>query len=282
MKLHLIFYLVIAIFLSACQAHLSSEDNDVVVDSMQNLPALQGGYFEFQSDVLERPMHIYVRLPQDYADNSSDYPIVYLLDGDSLFPILASNHLFLTYDDKLPEAIIVGIAYGSFDPAINKRGYDFTPNSPDAKEGQGGAVNFHHFLQNELIPDVEGRFRADPTKRVLFGQSYGGTMVLYSAFTEPDLFWGRIASNPHINAGRDLFFSVGEQATRTDLGLVVTSGSNDRSNLRQSAFEWLDYVEAQKSLPWTVKVISIEGGTHAANSTDSYREGMNWLFKNYE
>lgn len=279
MKLHRIYYLVIAILLSACQAKPPHSDSDNAVDALQHLPALQGDYFEFQSDVLERPLHIYVRLPHGYDDNSSKYPIVYLLDGDSLFPILASNHLFLTYDDKLPEAIIVGIAYGSFDPAINKRGYDFTPNSPDAKEGQGGAASFHRFLQNELIPDVESRFRADSTRRVLFGQSYGGTMVLYSAFTEPDLFWGRIASNPHFNAGGDLFFSAGEPASRTDLGLVVTSGSNDRPQLRASAFEWLDYVEAQKSLPWTVKVISIEGGTHAANSTDSYREGMNWLFK---
>ncbi len=282
MKLHRICYLIAVILLSACQAQLPTSDNDNAVDSIKHIPALQGDYFEFQSDVLERSLHIYVRLPHGYDDNSSDYPIVYLLDGDSLFPILASNHLFLTYDDKLPEAIIVGIAYGSFDPAINKRSYDYTPNSHDAKEGQGGAANFHQFLQNELIPDVESRFRADPTRRVLFGQSYGGTMVLYSAFTEPDLFWGRIASNPHFNAGRDLFFSAGEPASRTDLGLVVTSGTNDRPNLRQSAFEWLDFVEAQKSLPWAVEVISIEGGTHAANSTDSYREGMRWLFKSYK
>lgn len=279
MKLHRMFYMIAVILLSACQTQLPPSGNDNAVDSIKHLPALQGEYFEFQSDVLERSLHIYVRLPHGYDDNSSDYPIVYLLDGDSLFPILASNHLFLTYDDKLPEAIIVGVAYGSFDPAINKRSYDYTPNSPDAKEGHGGAANFHQFLQNELIPDVENRFRADPTKRVLFGQSYGGTMVLYSAFTEPDLFWGRIASNPHFNAGRDLFFSAGDPASRTDLGLVVTSGTNDRPNLRQSAFEWLEFVEAQKSLPWAVKVISIEGGTHAANSTDSYREGMNWLFK---
>lgn len=279
MKFHRIFFLIIAIFLSACQAQLPHVDSDNTVGTLQHLPALQGDYFEFQSEVLERPLHIYVRLPHGYDDNSSQYPIVYLLDGDSLFPILASNHLFLTYDDKLPEAIIVGIAYGSFAPAINKRGYDFTPNSPDAKERQGGAANFHHFLQNELIPDVENRYRADPAKRVLFGQSYGGTMVLYSAFTEPDLFWGRIASNPSFTPGHDLFFSAGKPAARTDLELVVTSGSNDRPNLRKSAFEWLDYVEGRKSLPWTVRVISIEGGTHAANSTDSYREGMNWLFK---
>ena len=54
------------------------------------------------------------------------YPVVYLLDGDSLFPMLAANHLFLTYDEQLPEAIVVGIAYGSFDPSINRRDIDFT------------------------------------------------------------------------------------------------------------------------------------------------------------
>lgn len=245
MKLRQICYLIAVILLSACQAQLPQEESDNAVDSLHHLPALQGDYFEFESDVLARPLHIYVRLPQGYADNSAKYPIVYLLDGDSLFPILASNHLFLTYDDKLPEAIIVGIAYGSFDPAINKRSYDYTPDLPDAVEGQGGAANFHHFLQHELIPEVESRFRVDPSKRVLFGQSYGGTMVLYSAYTEPDLFWGRIASNPHFEAGRDLFFSTGEPASLTDLGLVVTSGSNDRPNLRKSAFEWRDYVAEQ-------------------------------------
>lgn len=282
MKLLQVCYLIAVIFLSACSSHLEQRGSDNAVDSIQYLPALQGDYFEFQSDILERPFHIYVRLPQGYQDNTASYPIVYLLDGDSLFPILASNHLFLTYDDELPEAIIVGIAYGSFDPAINHRGYDFTPDSSDAKKGQGGAENFHQFLQHELIPVVESHYRADSTKRVLFGQSYGGTMVIYSAFTKPDLFWGRIASNPHFNAGRDLFFSAGKTATRNDLSLVVTSGSNDREELRESAFEWFDYVESLESLPWTTRMITIDGGTHAANSTDSYRKGMNWLFKRQE
>ena len=89
---------------------------------LDHLPALKGGYFLHQSKAVGRPFHIYIRLPQDYAENPSKrYPVVYLLDGDSLFPILAANHLFLHFDENMPEAIVVGIAYGSFAPAINKR-----------------------------------------------------------------------------------------------------------------------------------------------------------------
>lgn len=278
MKLHVILWVTIAMLLPACQTQVSDRSNDNVHHPLQYLPALHGDYFEFQSDILERPFHIYVRLPNSYRDDAVNYPVVYILDGDSLFPILAANHLFLTYDDNLPEAIIVGIAYGSFDPAINRRGYDFTVSAPDAREGQGGAANFHHFLKDELITEIEKRFRADPARRVLFGQSFGGTMVLYSALTDPDLFWGRIASNPAFAPGRDKFFSPSEPAVRDDLGLVVTSGSNDRPHLRKAALEWFDYVATKKSLPWSIQTITVEDGTHAADSSASYREGMNWLF----
>lgn len=174
---------------------------------LDHLPALSGDYFEFQSETVGRSFHVYVRLPQGYeADPNARYPVVYVLDGDSLFPIVAANHLFLNYDENIPEAIVVGIAYGSFDPAINKRGFDFSAPAPDAGPEEGGAPAFQRFLRSELIPEIEDRYRADPSRRVLFGQSRSGYMVLYSAFTEPELFWGRIASNPAFDPGRERFF----------------------------------------------------------------------------
>lgn len=103
-------------------------------------------------------------------------------------------------------------------------------------------------------------------------------MVLYSAFTEPDLFWGRIASNPSFDPGRDLFFSEVAPSSRKDLGLVVTSGSRDIPRLREAALKWFEAWKDRDDTPWTVKTATIEGGTHAANSTDSYRLGMLWLF----
>lgn len=243
------------------------------------LPALSGDYFRFTSRIVGRSFHIYVSLPEGYTPQSGErYPVVYLLDGDSLFPILATNHLFLNYDEDLPRAIIVGIAYGSFDQAVNKRGFDFSAPALDSAPGQGGAPAFQNFLKLELIPQVERRYSTDPSRRILFGQSRGGYMVLYSAFTEPDLFWGRIASNPSFDPGRKLFFSPAKPASRDNLGLVVTSGSREAPVRRKSALEWFDFWKDRDDAPWTLKTKTIEGGTHAANSTDSYRAGMLWFF----
>lgn len=237
---------------------------------LDHLPALKGGYFRIDSAEVGRAFHVYVRLPESYAERPGmKFPVVYLLDGDSLFPILAANHLFLHYDEGLPEAVVVGLAYGSFDPAVNRREVDFA--GP-------GAATFQRFLKHELIPRIESEYRVDPERRVLFGQSRGGSFVLWSAFAEPDLFWGRIASNPAFGSGRERFFGPAAQAARDDLGLVVASGTRDRPALRADALAWFETWEGRADAPWAVKTVSVEGGTHAANSADAYRAGMLWLF----
>src|SRR4051812_17211050 len=132
---------------------------------LEHLPALAGGYFPIASRETGRTYHVYVRLPRDYAAQPSKlYPIVYVLDGDALFPLLAAGHLFLTIDDALPEAIVVGIAYGSFDRSVNKRGIDFMPPAPDLPPDKSGAPAFQRFLETELLPAVETRYRADKAK----------------------------------------------------------------------------------------------------------------------
>ena len=269
-----------AFLLSACVPTTPSADvrSDAIIP-LDHLPGIAGDYFRLDSRFVGRSFHIYVRLPEEYDRSPKrQYPIVFILDGDSLYPILAANHLFLTYDEDLPEAVIVGIAYGSFDPELNKRGFDFSAPAPDARLDQGGAPAFQEFLKRELIPVVEERYSVDPLRRVLFGQSRGGYMVLYSAFTDPDLFWGRIASNPAFDPGRERFFSPAATATRTDLGLVVTSGTRDIPALRESALEWFEYWRGHKGAPWALNAVTLQGGTHAADSANSYRAGMIWLF----
>lgn len=267
--MHRVFVVILALFLATSCARAGSLAAGSVTP-LDYLPALKGDYFRIDSQVVRRPFHIYVRYPEDYASNHERrYPVVYLLDGDSLFPILATSHLFLTDDEQLPEAIVVGIAYGSFDPAINRRDVDFIG---------AGAEGFQRFLRSELLPLVDRRYRTDPQRRILFGQSRGGSFVLHSAFTDPDLFWGRIASNPGINADRERFFGPAPTATRTDLRLVVASGSRDRPATRESSVEWFEVWRSRPKAPWAIRTITVEGGTHAANSTDAYRAGLLWMF----
>ena len=265
------------LILSLTGVSVRGQTPDDAVTPLNHLPALRGDYFRIDSEATGRPYHIYVRYPEGYDPAANvTWPTVYLTDGDSLFPILAANHLFLHYDEHLPEALVVGIAYGGFDSAVNRRNIDF--QSPGDGVEQPGAEAFQRFLKAELIPRIETNYRSDPRRRVLFGQSRGGAFVLYSAVTDPDLFWGRIASNPSITPGIESLLEPAAQATRGDLGMVVTSGTRDRADLQAEAVQWLDHWESRAARPWRIHSVRIEGGTHAANATDAYRAGMLWLF----
>ncbi|MEL7060513.1 MAG: alpha/beta hydrolase-fold protein [Acidobacteriota bacterium] len=274
----------LALGLLACQPETpSGAERSSGITPLDHLPALRGDYFAFDSRAVGRGFHVYVRFPEGYDPQGEiDYPVVYLLDGDSLFPILAPQHLFLTYDDGLPEAIVVGIAYGSFEAPINRRGFDYSPAAAEGEPDRGGAPAFHDFLANELVPTIESRYRADPARRILFGQSRGGGFVLYSAFVAPDLFWGRIASNPAFEPGRELYFATEPTArpiaSRDDLSLIVTSGSRDRPAFRQAALDWFEAWRTVEDPPWAIELMTLSGGTHAADSSRSYRSGLRWLF----
>ncbi|WP_299596799.1 alpha/beta hydrolase-fold protein [uncultured Microbulbifer sp.] len=253
---------------------------DEIHTPLDYLPALKGDYFRLDSRHVGRPYHIYVRFPEKYEQSAEkQYPVIYLLDGDSLFPILAANHIFLHYDDKIPEAIVVGIAYGGFDPSVNWRDADFSTETTRWNRS-GGAENFHQFLQQELLPTVEERYRTDPTRRVLYGQSRGGFMVLYSAFNHPDLFWGRISGNPSLHPNKEQFFAEPAKAERDDLMLIVSSATEDRyRENRELAREWHEHWADRPGAPWSIRFNSIEGGTHAASSPEIYRYAMRQLFQ---
>jgi uncharacterized protein len=235
---------------------------------LNHLPAIAGDYFALPSSATGLTYHIYMRYPQGYADDPSKrYPIVYLLDGDSAFPLLAAQHLFLTIDDKLPEAIVVGIAYGGFAPEVNKRDVDFGPR----------AEAFHRFLEDELFPRVEGRARADPGRRVLVGQSYGGSFVLWSALNRPDAFWGRIASNPSFRLNSEKLWAPATKSLRPGSRLYVVSGTANAAEARQQAIRWVGRHTADAA-GIQVERIDIEDGTHAADLANAYRRAMRKLF----
>ena len=241
---------------------------------LNHLPALAGDYFPLRARSNGHLYHIYVRLPEGYAaEPARRYPIVYLLDGDSLFPMVGASHIYLTIDDKMPEAIVVGIAYGSFAKPTNRRHIDFMPPGPE----ESGTATFHQFLERELLPAVESRYRADTTKRILFGQSRAGAMILYSAFTRPDLFWARIASNPSWVPGREIFYGPPAPAKRKDLQLLIALGTEEYPERLVAAGEWFAHWSARKS-PWTVTRLDIQAGTHSADAARAYRGAMRQLF----
>lgn len=110
------------------------------------------------------------------------------------------------------------------------------------------------------------------------GQSFGGSFVLYSAFTQPDLFWARISSNPSARMHQSLLASAPAAARRADLHLVIVTGTANNAEGRRAALE-RDQAWRKGPTPWTLDRIDIEGGTHAADFGNAYRLALRRLFQ---
>lgn len=248
--------------------------------SVEHLHGLRiSDYHLVQADKLDRPYHIYVRLPEGYDATKKTYPTIYLLDGGLSFPLLTSYYKYLSFGDGLPEVIFVGISYGTDDwQQGNMRSTDFTAPAPD-RENYGGAPKFQNFLQNQLIPMVEEKYRSDPKRRIVFGQSLGGQFVLYTAITKPDLFWGHIASNPALHRNLPFFLDIEPANIKTNSRVFAASGENDDDRFRIPAMAWFKHWNAKEDHPWKFKTVTLPGETHMSAPPAAFRQGMNWLFE---
>ena len=239
-------------------------------------------YQRLDSEVLGRPLHLYVRVPEaDPQAPDRRYPVVYVLDGGAFFPLLSAYYHALRWGEEVPQLILVGISYGSDRFAGgNYRASDFTAPAAD-REWWGGAPKFQQALADEILPRVESAYPADPERRVLLGQSLGGQFVLYSALTRPELFFGHIASNPALHRNLDWFLQwQGETplpngATR----LFLTEAEFDDERLKAPALQWIEHWSAAgREKPFRLEVRMLAGHTHLSAVTEAFRLGVPWLF----
>lgn len=235
--------------------------------------------FTLASETLERDFHIYVRLPQGYQDSEESWPVIYLLDGGILFPMLVPYHFMLTIDDVAPEAVIVGISYGGLGYSNgNMRSTDYTV-AADEVDHYGGAPAFQSFLAAELLPLVDGRYRTDPERRVIVGQSLGGQFVLYSALTKPSLFWGHISINPALHRNLAFFRDYPSRPEAEVTRLFVGAGTLDDQRFRQPALEWIEeWTGREEKNQLDLEVASLAGEHHASAAPAAYKAGLRWLF----
>jgi len=238
-------------------------------------------YHQIDSEIIGRPYHLFIMLPDGYDGSPEQYyPTIYVLDGGALFPLLSAYYRYLNFGQEIPDAIIVGISYGSdnFEDG-NFRSTDYTAESTE-RDYWGGAEKFQRFLSDELFPVVEQIYRSRADRRVIFGQSIGGQFVLYTALTKPDLFWGHVASNPALHRNLPFFLKMhGTAATAGEQSrLFVGSGSMDDARFRVPALEWIQYWSNYDDKPWQLKTMNLDGHTHMSAPPASFRQGMSWLF----
>ena len=144
----------------------------------------------------DRVLNIY--LPDGYhPDSAATYPVIYVLDGSANedFPHIAGLVQFMNMYDIMPHSIVVGIANVD-------RYRDFTSLSKvkddmKAIPNNGGAEKFIRFLEKEVQPLIENKYKTNG-HRTIIGQSLGGLMATEILMGKPGLFDDYIIVSPSL------------------------------------------------------------------------------------
>jgi predicted alpha/beta superfamily hydrolase len=145
-------------------------------------------YSETMKDI--RPFSVYFP-PSYYAHSNQKYPVLYILDGDYNFQYVAGLiELQSSISENIPEMILIGIS-GKDSKTYKK---NCIPEESDSKL-QGNANKVFKFINTELVPFIEQKYKANEYK-ILSGHSKGGLFTINSALHEPRAFNHYIAISP--------------------------------------------------------------------------------------
>jgi predicted alpha/beta superfamily hydrolase len=166
--------------------------------------------FTIKSTVLGEDRRIMVRTPGGYETNKVAYPVMYTTDGDAHIYHTSASAEFLARNGRMSELIVVGIPN-------TDRTRDLSPSKPSTAGATGapqfptagGADNFLKFIETELMPEIEKRYRVTPYK-ILAGHSLGGLFAVHAMITKPDLFNSYVAVSPGLQWDNQLVVKKAE------------------------------------------------------------------------
>lgn len=191
-------------------SHFYSQQNQLTTGSSEIV----------HSRLLNEDREILIHIPKSNGGKNGTvhYPVMYLLDGESFFNSFTGMMQYLSSIGKIPEMIIVGIKN-----VDRKR--DFTPThyaywSDGTKDEQalhntGGGEKFLSFVQNELIPFIEGKYPTAPY-RMFVGHYLGGLAVLNAFVNQPSLFKSHVTIDPTVWWDNRLIMKQAEGALTKD------------------------------------------------------------------
>jgi predicted alpha/beta superfamily hydrolase len=168
-----------------------------------------------KSNVLGEDRVILVRTPDGYETSKQAYPVIYLTDGNAHIGHTSSTAEFLARNGRMSEMIVVGInntdRQRDLSPSKPKNtGATGAPQFPTA----GGADKFLQFIETELIPEIEKRYRVLPY-RVLAGHSLGGLFAVHAMLSRPELFKSYVSVSPNLNWDNQLLIKRAEDFFKT-------------------------------------------------------------------
>ncbi|MBS1586127.1 MAG: alpha/beta hydrolase [Bacteroidetes bacterium] len=223
------YFSCLLILLAACQNPV--QRNTDLCNKIQN--------FAIYSAIVKDTFNIFVSTPPGYDDKKL-YPVVYLLDANLYFDILAPAIKKYTELGGVKPCILVGIGYKDFNTMDSLRSRDYTypkalPRYEMAASGQ--ADLFLTFISKELKPYIRRHYSGDTAGATLLGHSLGGYFTLYALYQRlarrDHTFSTYIAASPSLDYNNQYithqFASLDEAVDQDSTRLYLTFGGLEDS-----------------------------------------------------
>ena len=222
----------------------------------------------------ERPIRI--QLPRAYEQSESQYPVLFILDAEheEHFKWSLETTELLTAKGQIPEMIIVGIENTNRLRDMSVPVFEY-----EGKTVVGGAEKFLGFLEKELIPFINDKYRTS-TSRILYGVSATATFSIFTMVTQPTVFDAYVAASPSFFVNYDIINANARKyfATNKDLNKVffMNLGTEDHEKRVTQTRAFADLIEqlAPPEFRWELRVMNGDG--HVPRS--SLEDGLKMIF----
>ena len=159
----------------------------------------------YQIDVLRVDSTV-VPVPEDHR-----LPVIYVLDGNSLFPLVAHMaNVIGSFSKELPAVLVVSIGYppdpsvpraAALKQSLARRSRELSPaagSAGAARPGTAGAGDFLSFINDDLRPFIAARYPVNSADQTLAGHSLAGLFTLYAFLNSPRPFSRYVPISPSI------------------------------------------------------------------------------------
>ncbi len=218
-------------------------------------PIVIGTSYALPSPTYGGTREINVWLPPGYAEGEQAYPVLYVLDGGTVwqdFHHISGLAQLGTVNGTTRDVIVVGVA-----SADRRNELALPTDDPELiaqYPTQGQSERFRRFLATEVQPFVEGRFRTSG-ETALMGESLAGLFVVETVLKAPEMFDHYVAVSPslwwdggrlarqagahlrdHSNDPRTLILTLGDEGELMEAPMAALV-----ANLRDHALPGLDW-----------------------------------------
>lgn len=187
-------------------------------------------YEPFQSSKLGESREIKIQLPRNYnPEETVEYPLIVVLDGDYLFEPVIGNVDYQAYWGEMPKCIVVGINQSS------SRENDLFYDNEQYFPSQRGA-DFFEFIGMELIPYIESKYNVSQF-RIAFGHDMSANFLNYYLFKDLPIFRAFVLLSPDLAPEMSNRVQTRLSTLDAETFYYLATADNDMASLNKSILE---------------------------------------------